>query len=108
MYLESIFISTKDTEQQLPEETKKIDLVDQTFSIIMTATQREPKVVMACTMDNRVETLKNLSERLAKCQRASLTTSTQSAAPSRAYSACRTMSSCRCSTRPTPRPSRCV
>jgi dynein heavy chain len=35
----------------------------------MANTQKEPNVVVACTTDSRLETLKNLSERLDKCQK---------------------------------------
>lgn len=63
MYLESIFIGAEDIRLQLPEEAKKFDAIDKAFRAIMTATQKEPAVVQACIMDNRLDTLKALSER---------------------------------------------
>jgi len=69
MYLESIFIGADDIRQQLPEEAKKFDAIDKAFRTIMTATQKESNVVTACTTDNRLDTLKNLSERLDKSQK---------------------------------------
>lgn len=68
-YLEGIFIGAEDIRMQLPEEAKKFDLIDKTFKGIMTATSKNPNVVDACTADNRLQVLTNLSDRLDSCQK---------------------------------------
>lgn len=69
MYLESIFVGAEDIRQQLPEEAKKFDAIDKAWKTIMGATYKNANAVEACTAENRVETLQNLSERLDKCQK---------------------------------------
>ena len=69
MYLESIFVGAEDIRLQLPEEAKKFDQIDKAFKTIMAATHKNPNAVEACTADSRLETLKNLSDRLDKCQK---------------------------------------
>ena len=68
-YLESIFIGAEDIRQQLPEEAKKFDAVDKAFKDIMNSTSKAPNVVTACHVDNRLETLESLLDRLDKCQK---------------------------------------
>lgn len=69
VYLEGIFIGAEDIRQQLPEEAKRFDAIDKAFKAIMTATSKNPNVVDACSMDNRLQVLANLSERLDSCQK---------------------------------------
>ena len=67
-YLESIFVS-EDIRQQLPEEAKKFDNVDKAFKGIMNDTSKEPNVIKACHVNDRLKTLEELLERLDKCQK---------------------------------------
>ena len=67
-YLESIFCS-EDIRQQLPEEAKKFDNVDKAFKGIMNDTSKEPNVVKACHVNDRLNTLEELLDRLDKCQK---------------------------------------
>jgi dynein heavy chain len=69
MYLESIFIGAEDIRQQLPEEAKKFDAIDKAWKQIMIATVKNPNVVQACQTEGRFDLLKQLSERLDKCQK---------------------------------------
>lgn len=69
MYLESIFIGAEDIRMQLPEEAKKFDQVDKAWKGVMVSTSKNPNVVEACHAENRIETLRALSERLDLCQK---------------------------------------
>ncbi len=53
---------------QLPEAAKAFDRVDQLFKKIMTMTAKNPNVVGACLVENRLEDLRQLSSSLDKCQ----------------------------------------
>ena len=68
-YLESIFIGAEDIRMQLPEEAKRFDAIDKAFKMIMQATAKNPNVVDACTLDNRLASLEALSDRLDSCQK---------------------------------------
>jgi dynein heavy chain len=68
-YLEGIFIGAEDIRQQLPEEAKKFDAIDKSFKTIMSLTAKNPNVVDACTMDNRLGILNGISDRLDNCQK---------------------------------------
>jgi dynein heavy chain len=68
MYLESIFAS-EDIRLQLPDEAKKFDGIDKAFRTIMNNTHKNPKVVEACTADNRFEVLSELSDILDQTQK---------------------------------------
>ena len=69
MYLEGIFVGAEDIRMQLPEEAKKFDAIDKSFKAIMTATAKNPNVVESCTVDNRLQILTLLSDRLDLCQK---------------------------------------
>ncbi|KAL8020331.1 putative AAA+ ATPase domain, dynein heavy chain region D6 P-loop domain-containing protein [Plasmopara halstedii] len=69
MYLESIFVGADDIRQQLPDEARKFDVIDNAWKTIMAATYKNANAVEACTAENRVETLQSLSDRLDKCQK---------------------------------------
>jgi len=68
-YLESIFIGAEDIRMQLPEEAKRFDAIDKAFKMIMLATAKNPNVIDACTLDNRLQGLESLSDRLDSCQK---------------------------------------
>ena len=69
MYLEGIFIGAEDIRMQLPEEAKRFDSIDKAFKTVMIATNKNPNVVDACTSDNRLHTLNELSAKLDSCQK---------------------------------------
>lgn len=69
MYLEGIFVGAEDIRLQLPEEAKKFDAIDKAYKSIMTSTSKNPNVVDACTLDNRLDVLNKLSDRLDSCQK---------------------------------------
>ena len=68
-YLESIFIGAEDIRLQLPDEAKKFDAIDKQFIQIMKATASDKNIVVACTSDDRLETLTTLGERLDQSQK---------------------------------------
>ena len=68
-YLESIFIGAEDIRLQLPDEAKKFDAIDKQFIQIMKATASDKNIVVACTSDERLETLTTLGERLDRSQK---------------------------------------
>lgn len=69
MYLEGIFVGAEDIRMQLPEEAKKFDVIDKLFKGIMATVIKNPNVIDACTSDNRLEMLVQLSDRLDGCQK---------------------------------------
>jgi dynein heavy chain len=68
-YLESIFIGAEDIRLQLPDEAKKFDAIDKQFIGIMKATAQERLIVAACTQDDKLGTLSDISDRLDKSQK---------------------------------------
>lgn len=54
---------------QLPEEAKKFDMINKAFKTIMQQTNQQPNVVKACTSNNCLNTLKELGDRLDRCQK---------------------------------------
>ncbi len=69
MYLESIFIGTGDIRMQLPEEAARFDRIDKSFKKIMSETVKHSLVLEACGVENRLETLRTLSDDLESCQK---------------------------------------
>ena len=72
MYLEAIFKGSEDIRQQLPEEAKKFDKINNAYKKIMEITQKNPNVLQACVKaesGNRLGELKNISNELEKCQK---------------------------------------
>jgi len=69
MYLESIFVGSADIRLQLPDVAKNFDKIDKGFKDIMTSCVKNSLCTAACTTDNRLGTLINLSERLEGCQK---------------------------------------
>jgi dynein heavy chain len=69
MYLESIFIGSGDIRMQLPDEATRFDRIDKTFKKIMADTVKHNLVVEACGVENRLETLRSLSDDLESCQK---------------------------------------
>lgn len=54
---------------QLPDEAKKFDIINKAFKTIMQQTNQQPNVVKACTSNNCLNTLKELGDRLDRCQK---------------------------------------
>jgi dynein heavy chain len=72
MYLEAIFKGSEDIRQQLPEEAKKFDKINNAYKKIMEVTQKNPNVHQSCVKaesGNRLGELKNISNELEKCQK---------------------------------------
>jgi dynein heavy chain len=69
MYLESIFIGSADIRQQLPDVAKNFDKIDKSFKSIMASCVKNSLCTVACSTDNRLGALTNLSERLEGCQK---------------------------------------
>ena len=69
MYLESIFIGAEDIRMQLPEEAKKFDAIDKMWRSIMSSTTKNSNVIEACHAESRTDMLRELSERLDRCQK---------------------------------------
>ena len=69
MYLEGIFLKSDDIRMQLPEPAKKFDRVDLSFKKIMTQTQKQPNVLVACSIEHRMDDLRALAQELDKCQK---------------------------------------
>lgn len=69
MYLESIFIGSGDIRMQLPEEAARFDRIDKAFKKIMGDTAKNSLVIESCGVENRLQTLRELSNDLESCQK---------------------------------------
>lgn len=67
--LESIFLSSPDIRNQLPDDTRTFESIDSNFKDLMKNAVLEPNVVTACSVDNRLEALKEMTTMLEKCQK---------------------------------------
>ncbi|CAK4109520.1 unnamed protein product [Aphanomyces euteiches] len=67
--LESIFLSSPDIRNQLPDDTRTFESIDSNFKDLMKNAVCEPNVVLACTVENRLESLKEMTAMLEKCQK---------------------------------------
>ena len=68
--LESIFLESADIRNQLPDDTKRFEGIDETFKDLQAACTSEPNVVKACSSDGRQAALKSMQEDLELCQKA--------------------------------------
>ncbi|NXB98994.1 DYH17 protein, partial [Orthonyx spaldingii] len=69
-HLETIFIASEDTRNQLPEESKKFDTIDEDFRELMADAEKTPNVI-ECTNKPGLHTqLEALQDRLAVCEKA--------------------------------------
>lgn len=68
MYLEGIFIGG-DIRQQLPDEAKIFDQVDNKFHRINGEAVKDPNIKACCMATNRLEDLRNMLKILEKCQK---------------------------------------
>jgi dynein heavy chain len=68
--LESIFLESADIRNQLPEDTKRFEEIDETFKDLQAACTSEPNVVKACSADGRGDILRGMQSELELCQKA--------------------------------------
>ena len=68
--LESIFLESADIRNQLPDDTKRFEGIDETFKDLQAACTAEPNVVKACASDGRAEALNSMKDDLELCQKA--------------------------------------
>ena len=68
--LESIFLSSKDIRQQLPDDSKRFEGIDQDFKDLMREAEVDPTVTGACTVDGRADRLSAMVSLLERCERA--------------------------------------
>ena len=72
LYLESIFKGSEDIRQQLPEEAKKFDKINNQYKKIMEEVQKHTNILHCCAVaggGNRYNELKDISLNLEKCQK---------------------------------------
>ena len=67
MQLESIFIGSEDIRAQLPEDSKRFDIIDQDWRELMGEIQFVPNALEACTRDGVLEKLDKMQELLEQC-----------------------------------------
>ena len=67
--LESIFLSSADIRAQLPDDSKRFALIDRDFQDMMKSALTQPGVVEACSIDGRLEALKQMTVMLEQCQK---------------------------------------
>ncbi|TYZ65632.1 hypothetical protein PybrP1_006817 [[Pythium] brassicae (nom. inval.)] len=67
--LESIFLSSPDIRNQLPDDTRTFEAIDSNFKDLMKNAVVEPNVVAACSVESRLEALKEMTTMLEKCQK---------------------------------------
>ncbi|NXG00005.1 DYH17 protein, partial [Sakesphorus luctuosus] len=69
-HLETIFIASEDTRNQLPEESKKFDAIDQDFRELMTDAVKTPNVIECTNKPKLYDKLEALQDRLEVCEKA--------------------------------------
>jgi len=70
MRLEPIFLASEDIRQQLPDDTKRFEKIDQDWKAMMTEANDEPGVIDACTYEGREETLNTFYSDIELCEKA--------------------------------------
>jgi len=70
MQLESIFIGSEDIRAQLPEDSKRFDIIDTDWRELMAEMQYVANALEACTRDGILEKLEKMQEMLELCQKA--------------------------------------
>ncbi|KAL0038617.1 hypothetical protein WJX79_000048 [Trebouxia sp. C0005] len=68
--LESIFVGSADIRVQLPEDSKRFDVVNADFQDLMKSAPDTPNVVEACNLEGRQERLDGLLSQLEMCEKA--------------------------------------
>ncbi|XP_058061407.1 LOW QUALITY PROTEIN: dynein beta chain, ciliary-like [Anopheles bellator] len=70
MYLESIFIGSEDIRNQLPEDSKRFDNIDQEFKTLLAEIVARPNIVRSTNRAGLYEKLEGLLEQLILCEKA--------------------------------------
>lgn len=68
--LESIFVGSADIRVQLPDDSKRFDVINLDFQELMRVAPDITNVVEACNLDGRLERLENLLSQLELCEKA--------------------------------------
>ncbi|NXK90148.1 DYH17 protein, partial [Formicarius rufipectus] len=69
-HLETIFIASEDTRNQLPEDSKKFDTIDQDFRELMNDAVNTPNVIECTNKPRLYDQLEALQDRLVVCEKA--------------------------------------
>eukprot|EP00767_Chilomastix_cuspidata_P004259 gnl/Chilomastix_cuspidata/4391.p1 GENE.gnl/Chilomastix_cuspidata/4391~~gnl/Chilomastix_cuspidata/4391.p1 ORF type:complete len:5137 (+),score=567.95 gnl/Chilomastix_cuspidata/4391:1094-15412(+) len=69
LYLEGIFIGSEDIRTQLPEEAKKFENVDKSFTKLMVETSKNTLAMDACQATGRLSLLQTLTQQMDACQK---------------------------------------
>jgi dynein heavy chain len=69
MSLEAIFLASADIRNQLPDDTKRFEGIDQDFKNLMKEAVETPNVVESCMKQGRWELLRDMTAELEKCQK---------------------------------------
>ena len=69
-HLESIFKGSEDIRQQLPEDTKRFDSIDDDYRNLMSESLKTPNCVQLCSKKGIYELLEKLQNQLALCEKA--------------------------------------
>ncbi|XP_039201063.1 dynein heavy chain 17, axonemal isoform X2 [Crotalus tigris] len=69
-HLESIFIGSEDIRNQLPEDSKRFDVIDKDFKELMADAVKTPNVVEATNKPGLYDKLEALQQSLALCEKA--------------------------------------
>ena len=67
---QSIFSGSADIRIQLPDDSKRFDIVDQEFKELMKEAIFIPNVVESCNVEGRYDRLEKMRELLQKCEKA--------------------------------------
>lgn len=70
MYLESIFIGSKDIRKQLPEDSKRFDEIDKEFKALLDSIGEDKNVVRITNRVGLLEKLEKLQGMLVQCEKA--------------------------------------
>ncbi|CAL1167896.1 unnamed protein product [Cladocopium goreaui] len=67
--LEPIFMQSDDIRSQLPEDSKRFELLDNSWKDLMMEASRSSLIVDICTADGRAQTLADITDALDTCER---------------------------------------
>lgn len=70
MYLESIFIGSEDIRSQLPEESRRFDVVDRDFKVMLNQMVADKNMVIATNRPGMYEKLEEMQKQLTQCEKA--------------------------------------
>eukprot|EP00227_Mantoniella_beaufortii_P011774 CAMPEP_0197579874 /NCGR_PEP_ID=MMETSP1326-20131121/3768_1 /TAXON_ID=1155430 /ORGANISM="Genus nov. species nov., Strain RCC2288" /LENGTH=4505 /DNA_ID=CAMNT_0043143449 /DNA_START=243 /DNA_END=13760 /DNA_ORIENTATION=+ len=68
--LESVFVGSADIRVQLPDDSKRFDMINADFQDLMKNAPEQLNVVEACNMEGRLERLENMLALLEQCEKA--------------------------------------